>query len=341
VSIFFVALLPGLPPRLMTRRLFGVVIGFSLVTTAVSLLQLAYWEGLLPFGLPAWLVTFQEGANQARGRELFALFIGDTGTHVWSAMLVLQAIAVWVLASSSRRLGWRLLGMGYFGVLALLVVRTSVRNSILGLVVVIGVLVLLQARRSRYAANRVARPLLLLLVGVLLLLGVFAFAADSYFVERIWQTIPRLEDGQLVVERGSNVYGRVDYAVTALRMFARSPIWGGGFYTYEIWTYRLRAAPIAHAHNSYLQALAEMGLIGFGALAWLLWRVWLLLRRAGRRVGAGDVWYGRLWRLTAATALFLGFTALFANPFWQPKEVAFCALLLALLVRYEQAEAAA
>ncbi|MBK7215499.1 MAG: hypothetical protein IPH95_00055 [Candidatus Promineofilum sp.] len=129
------------------------------MTTLVSLLQIAHWAGRLPFNLPPVLVTFKEGANQEPGREIFALFVGNSGTHVWSAMLAIQAICVWIVTTTmTRSVLWRLAGFSYFLVLSLILVRTSVRNSILGLAITIVFLSLLRASRSRYVSTRLIVP---------------------------------------------------------------------------------------------------------------------------------------------------------------------------------------
>ena len=182
--------------------LFNTIIAFSLLTSAVALLQIAYWDGWLPFSLPAILTTFKEGADTERGREIFALFIGNTGTHSWSSMLAMQAMAVWLISASHRKWAYRLAGLVYFFVLCFILVRTSVRTSILGLGVAIFAILLIQAVRSRFPFNRLIKPLLML-GGVLCVLAIFlALAPQSYFLERVSQTIPQITSDGFVIDRG-------------------------------------------------------------------------------------------------------------------------------------------
>jgi O-antigen ligase len=80
---------------------------------------------------------------------------------------------------------------------------------------------------------------------------------------------------------------RVEMARISLALLGAQPLFGvgvGGFY--DASAPLLAASPIGayyrqeNAHNSALQWLAELGLVGFAAFAWLLWR-------AGTRIVAG------------------------------------------------------
>ncbi len=319
-----------------TRTVFYTVILFSFVTTLVSLLQIAHWAGRLPFSLPSVLVTFKPGANQEPGREIFALFVGNSGTHVWSAMLAFQALCVWIATTTTKRSAlWKLAGLGYFVVLSLILVRTSVRNSILGLVIAVVSLSLLRAFKSRYVSTRLVIPLLILGGALLGAIALVSFAPEQYFVQRLVQTIPRLSDQGLIIDRASNIYGRLDYTRVGIEVFRRYPLLGGGFYSYR--TYYLamtRDTTISHAHNSYVQTMAELGLVGVLALAWLAWRIFSVLAVAGREIMYQMVWERRAWYLATSVAVFLAFTAGFANPFWEPTEVGFLMITLALTSRH-------
>ncbi|HMT21333.1 MAG TPA: O-antigen ligase family protein [Promineifilum sp.] len=317
------------------RTVFLTVIVFSFLTTVVSLLQIAYWAGRLPFSLPAILVQFRENANQEPGREIFALFVGNSGTHVWSAMLAFQALTVWVAATTTEKRFHQLMGLAYFLLLSLILVRTSVRNSILGLVIAVILLSLIRALKSRYIANRLAIPIIVLLAlggGIALLV---TFGNEQYFVERLVQAIPRLTGEGIVINRASNIYGRLGYIAAGLTIFSRYPLFGGGYYGYRTYYVDLtRDTTITHAHNSYVQVLAELGLIGALALGWLLWRGFGLLVVAGRNIVHRGIWERRVWYLAISSSFFMLFTAFFANPIWEPSEVAFLMILIALVNRF-------
>lgn len=337
ISIYFIVLRLPFPASTLTKTMFYAVIMVSFVTTAVSLLQIAYWEKWLPISLPTLLIELKEEANQAQGREIFALFIGDTGTHVWSAMLAFQAVVVWVLAISSRNFLYKVSWFTYFSILFFIVVRTSVRNSLFGLIVAIAVIILLRTWRSRYPLNHLLKPYLLITLGIVLLVGLFSIAPDTYYVERIRQAIPQFEAGKLVILPGSNIYGRLDGARAALLIFRTFPITGGGFGSYALLSVSIADVhKLAHAHNSFLHFLAELGLAGFIAIVWLVWRVIVFLVFSGRHLQGDDKWRARLWYLTVGCMVFMMTTAMFANPYGQPKEVMFCLMLLALLVKYSR-----
>lgn len=334
LGLFFVVANHPLPAARKIEHIFSTTIGFSFITSFVALLQIAYWSGA-PLPLPAILTTVQEGANTQLGREIFALFIGNTGTHTWSAMLALQALAVWIVANSRRQWPLRAAGLAYFLVLVFILIRTSVRTSILGLGVALFALLLIQTRRSHYSFNRFARPLLLVggvLVGVA---AVLLLAPQSYYLERISQAIPQWGESGLVIDRASNIYGRVDYAANALRIYRVYPLLGGGFESYESLSGTIGTYTMIHAHNSYLQTLAELGTAGAVALLWLGWAVFRTLRAGPPRVGAAPAKL-RLWYLTVAAFIFLAFSAIFANPFWEPNQVAYRMILLGALVHVQR-----
>ncbi|NJN53427.1 MAG: O-antigen ligase family protein [Anaerolineae bacterium] len=267
ISVYFVVLRLPFPTTTLTKTLFYAVMVVSFITTAVSLLQIVYWEKWLPIQLPAVLTEIKEEANQAQGREIFALFIGDTGTHVWSAMLAFQALVVWVLAISSRNFLYKISWFVYFSVLFLILARTSVRNSLLGLIIAIAAITLIRTWRSPHPLNYLLKPYLLITLAIVLLVGLFSVAPDTYYIERIRQAIPQFESGKLVILRGSNIYGRLDGSRAALEIFSAFPLTGGGFGSYSLLSVSLaNVHKLSHAHNSYLQFLAEMGVAGFIAI---------------------------------------------------------------------------
>ena len=336
LSLFFIVNNHGASASVKLRLLVRAIVGFSFITTLVSLLQIGYWAGWLPFSLPRAFVTFAEGANTARGREIFGLFLGDTGSHTWAGMLAMQALVVWLLASRVRNQVWRIAAYSYFGLLFLILVRISVRNSILGLLVVVLVLSLLSARYSRYPMNRLVKPLIFILAALGGILVLFTLFPDSYFIERVREVIPQWQQGEIHISRRSNIFGRLWIAEMAVAMFRDSPILGMGFYSFReasmAWSRVImgETRTIVHAHNSYFQTLSEMGVVGAVALAWIAWRVTNLLLRT-RFFLKQSRSHHYMWQLVFGNTLFLAFTAMFSNTLWFPYYVSLNMILLAIL----------
>ncbi len=330
VGMFFVVTQHPAPAERKLKAVMAAVVGFSLITTAVALLQIGHWDGWLPFRLPSALITFKEGANTAQGREIFALYLGDTGSHTWSGALAMQALLVWLVGSYAKYPWRKWAAWLYFGLLTFILIRISVRNSILGLFVAMVGLGILRGQ-TRYLVKRILRLAGVMVVVVVLLYALFYVAPDTYFIERIRQAVPRFENGELVIERGSNVHARLDYWAAALKMFASSPLTGKGFYSYKDLSGLFLPGEIVHAHNSYLQTLAELGLIGAVALGWLMLNIGRYVYRSRRYFKLREP--GRLWwEFATGSFLFLAFTALFGVPFTLPIPFAFRMIVLGVLV---------
>lgn len=341
VSLFFIIYNHRADASTKVIMLQRAVVGFSVITTLVSILQIGYWDGWLPFSLPSQLTTLAEGANTARGREIFGLFLGDTGSHTWAGMLAMQAFAVWLIAQQTRHQLFRSALLVYFGLLVLILVRVSVRNSILGLAMAIVAVGLIRGGYSRYRLNRLIWPTLVIggAIGGLLLL--FIIAPESYFVERIREVIPQWQDGRLYISRRSNIYGRIWMARIGLAMFASSPFLGLGYYSFREssleWSQVIvgETQSLVHAHNSYIQVMAELGLIGILTFMWVFWRtVWTLFRTRS------FIWRGHIpsfiWQFAAGNLVFLAFTSLFSNNFLFPYNIGLNMIVLSMLLSVEK-----
>jgi O-antigen ligase len=330
ISMFFVVYYHPADAMLKVKTVLYVVLGFSLVTTAVALLQVAHWECWLPFRLPVFLTAFKEGANTQQGREVFALYLGDTGAHAWSAALAMQTFLVWLCSRYVTREQHKWLARFYFVLLILLLIRISVRNSILGLLVAIICVEMLRGGRV-YDIVRIMPRVTYVAVGVgVILFALMYWAPDTYYVERVRQVIPHFENGRLVVSRASNIYGRLDYWVTALRIFLAFPLLGGGFYSYYELSKVYGPPVIVHAHNSYLQTSAELGLVGIGVLFLLIGSVFVTLYHtrtyfSPKTIGA--LW----WEFVTGSFIFLTFSMVFSNALWSPNYIAFRMVILGIL----------
>lgn len=328
IGMFYVVVAHKTPANTKLKAIVASILAVSIATTTVALLQIGYWDGWFPLRLPDVLVTFKEGANTEKGREIFALYIGDTGSHTWSGMLAMQALLVWVVLRYVKRRWMRILTLLYFSVMVAILVRISVRNSILGLLIAIaGVEVL----RGRCFTGKIIRIVVIALAGAGLLLSLFYLAPDAYFIERIRQAIPRFEGGKLVVHPGSNVYGRLDYWSAAVKIFASAPLTGTGFYSYRVLSGLFLPYEIVHAHNSLFHTLAEFGLIGLIVLVWLTASTICLLYRIRRVLGPGELlvfW----WEFVTGSLLFSAFVSMFDNHLYLPTPVAFRLVALGVLV---------
>lgn len=333
LSLFFVMYNHPAKARDKLRLIVLVTIGFSYLTTAVSILQIGHWDGWLPLSLPSILTEKVAGANTQKGREIFGLFWGDTSGHAWAAMLAIQALTVYLWARVAPRGIRRWFWYGYFGLLTLVLLRTAVRNSLFGLLATLAVLGLLRVLQSRHRFNRLVLPVLLI-VGILLLIAVVLYLpSDSYYILRARAAIPRIEGGEIVISGASSIFGRVEYAEIALQLFGQRPVTGYGFYSYQELSLLWSEIKIPHAHNSLLQILAEMGLAGALAFAWLIVRLVRFLLSLHREKTT-DVYLALGKELLLGVMIYIGFTLLFANPVWDPRRMGFVALLVGAMASF-------
>jgi O-antigen ligase len=318
ISLFFIVGNIRMNIATFTSYLKKWIIGLSIITTIVCILQIGYWDGWLPFSIPPILTTLAEGANSTRGREIFGLFIGDTGSHAWSSMLAMQALIVWLTAQQDKNAISKIILYGYFALLGIVLIRISVRNSILGLAIAIISLILIKSWKSRFMLNRLIKPafLIAMVTGGIILL--FLIAPDTYFIERVRQIIPQWQDGRLIISRQSNIFGRFWYAEMSLRMFAENPIIGKGFYSFRELSPIFSQIVIGdnrvvnNAHNAFLQVLAELGLVGFVIFSWLLFSIFRFLYRT-RNYFFLSKNHNFLWQMAVGNFIFLIVTAQFSS----------------------------
>ena len=322
-----------------------VVIGFSFITTTVCLLQALSWEYLLPFKLPAALTTFAPGASRGFGKEIFGLYLGNTGAHLWSALLSMQLLTVWFVGSQQKQKRMRLLSYAYVILLLAILVRISVRNSILGIIVALMFAVVFLSANQKNAQHVIRqavtiRRALVAVIGLVFVSFVVLYLfSDLPAVERILDTIPKFENGRWVISRRSNIFGRLEANYMALRIFARYPLFGSGFWSFSPMMLKLSlVTDLVHAHNTFLQILAELGLVGAIAWGWLLTRITVSLYQ-GRPADSApeeneDATHFIIWQLASASFVFCLFTGLFAIPLFQPAQLGWLMVLLGLLLSF-------
>ncbi len=158
-------------------------------------------------------------------------------------------------------------------VMASTIFLSGSRGGMVAFLVQVGVLavVVFWGQKSR-AVTRALVPFLVIGVGLVLWLGGNELAQRLETIHA--ETRTELSGGT-----------RLDIDRDALRMFARKPVlgWGMGVFpdVYPQFRSFYTNFFINEAHNDYLQLLVEMGGLGFAAMLWFLW---LLFRKAGRKL---------------------------------------------------------
>ena len=95
-------------------------------------------------------------------------------------------------------------------------------------------------------------------------------------------------------ESSVEVASRVVFARIGVDMFKRSPVWGHGMNAFFFRTPEFGAkygflVPKV-PHNIAVKLASEAGLIGLGALAWIIWAVFRCGRRLWRSASPAAVW---------------------------------------------------
>jgi hypothetical protein len=271
--------------------LFGIATGLGLWLSRRATSGIARWSavGLLPAVLLALYFTY------SRGGLLAALV-------ACGCLIVLSHDRLWLLAT---------LAIGALGALpAVLAVQTS--NSlaenlhdstmteegllVLGILIAGSLLALglaaglkrLERRQGRLtdraiAASRNPRVLKRIALGF----AVLALAAALAVGGRAWHQFnspdlqPPSSSGEHFTQLSSN--GRTEFWRVAIDAFEEKPVLGHGAGTYRFSWHQLRHEPVANleAHSLYLQAFAELGVIGgllvlamVGTILWAGFAAW-------------------------------------------------------------------
>ena len=197
------------------------------------------------------------------------------GGNTIAAFYSLIAFLFLGLCFKSKTLTIKLLaGIGCFSALALILLSSS-RGALLGVLAGAGFLLLAlfwnqilflfhlikHNQKARFIALAVIIILILL---VILFISWFFISATNH------------------PTHGNPLTSRNEFWAPAIRAFLSSPIIGTGPYTFYSWYFQDRSIPpghlFLHAHNSYFDLIANMGLLGLGAFSWLLWRFFQLVK---------------------------------------------------------------
>ncbi|HET7219627.1 MAG TPA: O-antigen ligase family protein [Vicinamibacterales bacterium] len=236
-------------PEFGPRLIASAVVGAALAA-ALNLLRL--WEGAARLDTPAaaFVRLFMHarfnisyGDVNAAGSYFVLTLFAAAGLalaprrRAWLLDAVLIASSVWVTSSRTAMI---------FGALALLLPAGALAMRIRGV----------RVRSTVFAASAVV---------LTLAAGMAAYA------------IPQRGNQQSVL---AATRVRVEMAATSLRMTASSPAFGIGIGRYYTRSGEFSSPellqlfpPAVHenAHNNFLQFLAELGIVGLAAIAWLLW----------------------------------------------------------------------
>ena len=253
--------------------LFGTFSVLSSFFSPVALLSAGYVVlTLLGLWLALQFNTNLDAEQYEQGLKIFAvlttgLLVGfawydyvpgtrlGTGKNILNPnTIALVSTSVFVAAMAIRTLALRLVVMG---VVATVMVLTSSRAAAIAVLMGLTVTGWLRLRSH-------GRPVLLLAcVGLLVVAGtVVLYGGQVYETLDRFYSLSAADRGL-----GSGATGRVEAWKWTWELFLRNPIIGVGFRAHE---FLLRVD--SSSHNGYLATLAELGLIGFLAIACLIAR---------------------------------------------------------------------
>jgi O-antigen ligase len=268
--------------------LFGMASALSSFMSPVALLSTGY----LVLTLAGILLALQfnstlDATQYERGLKLFAilttgLLVGFAwydyvpGTRLGNGKNLLNpntvglvSTSVLLAAMSIRTLALRLVVMGP---VAWIIVLTSSRAAAIAAIVGLGLIIWLRLRARR-------RPILLFVVIALML----AIGVTIAYGTVLFNILDRLYSLS-AADRGftSGATGRVDAWKWTWELFLRNPVIGVGFRAHEF-----LVKIDSSSHNGYLATLAEVGVIGFLGVVYLVVRGLRLLWVGSQESGPG------------------------------------------------------
>lgn len=196
------------------------------------------------------------------------------GGNTIAAFYSLIAFLFFGLSTQSKNIAIKLLtGIGCFSVLVLILLSSS-RGALLGVLVGTSFLVLVLFWQQILLLinvikhNQKAR--LVVIIALVFLIILIVFVVSWFFISAANHPT-----------HGNPLTSRNEFWTPAFQAFIFSPIIGTGPYTFYSWYAQERSIPpghlFLHAHNSYFDLLANMGLLGLGAFGWLLWRFFQMI----------------------------------------------------------------
>lgn len=297
----------------------------AMLTAALGQALLGLYQFIFRIG-PDWFVVldrFMRAGGSFRQPNPFAGYLGLT-------LPVALSLTLWGVQTSASKqrtlgsLGWTLAYAAATGVIALGLLASWSRGAWIGAAAGVIVVLLFFSRRSALWVAGIASAVL-----IAALLGALNPAWVPAAVSARLQDLPAYLGlgnvlNQPVTDENFAVLERVAHWVAALRMFALSP-WlgvGPGNYAafYPLVRLPLWEEPLGHAHNAYLNVLAETGLVGLanfltfwgGAVAW----TWLKVR-GNPAMTSADTWNKALAVGVLGVLAHLAVHSIFDNLFVQ------------------------
>jgi len=223
---------------------------------AIATIALAEASGFEP--LNDWLASLQDGDIPIGDVPRASATLSHPNEAAMLLELTLQLLIAWAWTAGSRwRLPLTLSGMASMAAIVLTFSRAGIATAVLSL----GLLALLAARRAQ---PRRALAIGLIGLAVPLTFG-WAALSDPGLDRRL---LANLDESSLTQPP------RTQFWTVALQMSHDHPLLGVGPDNFR-WLFASYSGTAAdnlgiHAHNQYLEALADTGLLGFLTLAWLL-----------------------------------------------------------------------
>jgi len=282
-GLYFVMLTSIRTPRSLLRVLHGVIAA-AFVTGVYGLLQCFHVDPV-PWSQHDILSTFGNDTY-------FASFIVLT-LPVVGALFLCDCFQMERPPQASRpgehskesapsrtlRHVWIGLYAAVIAVLFVCLIRTVSRAAVAGIVIGFGIAGILCWRRSRVRADTGQHRLPRRGLAIGAVLAVLAITLGCW-------SLPRYGRQKVTSTIGTKVFdverGRLALWRSAVGMFRAHPVGGAGLGTYRVYIaegtsselYQLTESNSVliptHAHNEFLQVLAEQGVVGFGALLFLL-----------------------------------------------------------------------
>ncbi len=310
------------------RRRWGLVV--ALLAAGLLEVALGGYQFVRQAGPEAFVVMgrFMRAYGTFRQPNPYAGYLGYLMSIAIS--LALWAVGRWWRRRQAGDLGLGLVTGGTALALGAGILMSWSRGAWMGLLAAAAAVLALRNRRA--AA--------LTLAGTVLLVAVIALAGTGWLPDSI---AGRLSDlGGYVVgpdaahteitDANFSVMERLAHWDAGLRMFADHPWLGVGIGNYGVSYARYALAhwyePLGHAHNVFINFLAETGALGFGAFAvFWLGLAWLAARTASRTGGS----QAALAIGVLGTVIYISVHSLFDNLFVQHIQLQL-ALLMGVLV---------